>query len=138
MELLRRGTVIVAEGRAPVRDYVRGVLSRALPDVSQVCTTGSLAARDVIDSLASLAADTGPVVVVSGVHASSLDGLDLAEHAWRSPSPISVVLLCDVLTPEERTRARALEATLIEDPVGFGRLAEIVERLLDAAQPTLH
>ncbi len=138
MESSRRGTVIVAEGRGPVRDYVQGLLSRALPEVSQVSASGCVAAREVIDSLASLSSASGPIVVVSGVRSSGIDGLDLAEHVWRSGSPVSVVLLCGFPTVEERARARELAATLIEDPIGFGRLAEIVEALLGAPQPTLH
>lgn len=129
----------MAETRAPVREYVRGVLGRALPGVSQVCASGGAAAMAVIDSLGALTpGEAGPVVVVSGVRVSELDGLDLAEHAWRCPAPVSVVLLCGFPSEAERARARELEATLIEDPTGFGRLAEIVEELLATTQPTLH
>lgn len=130
------GTVVVAEERAPVREYVRGLLERALPGVAQVSACGGAAVLEVIDSLSSLEpSERGPVVVVSSVHMSDVDGLGVAEHAWCASSPVSVVLLGDS-TPDERARARALEAVLIEGPEGFSRLVAIVAQLL--TPPTIH
>ena len=130
------GTIVVAEERGPVREYVRGLLERALPGVSQVSACGGAAALEVLDSLSSLEPrERGPVVVVSSVHMSDVDGLGVAERAWCSSSPVSVVLLGDC-TGDERARAHALEAVLIEGPEGFSRLVAIVAQLL--TPPTIH
>ena len=129
------GTIVVAEERAPVRDYVRGLLERALPGVAQVSACGRAAALDVLDSLATLApSERGPVVLVMSGAAVS-DGLGVAAHAWASRSSVSVVLLGDS-TAEDRARARLFEAVLIEGPEGFARLAHVVAGLL--RPPTIH
>jgi CheY-like chemotaxis protein len=107
--------------------------------VSQVSACGGAAVLEVIDSLSSLRPDErGPVVVVSSVRMSDVDGLGVAEHAWCAGAPgapVSVVLLGDS-TPHERARARELEAVLIEGPEGFSRLVSIVAQLL--TPPTIH
>ncbi|MBN8613402.1 MAG: hypothetical protein J0L92_22605 [Deltaproteobacteria bacterium] len=131
IETEARGTVVVAEERAPVREYVRALLERALPGVAQVSATSSVDALEVLEALSAHAC--GPVVLVSGVHLCQVD--ELAEHVWGSSMPVSVVLLGGSDTPSDRARARQLEATLIEGPDGFRRLAEVVAELLT---PTLH
>ncbi len=134
-----RGTVVVAEERGAVREYVRGLLARALPGVAQVSASNGVAALEVLHSLTALDPhERGPVVVVSGVHLSDVDGLEVAERAWDSSSPVSVVLLGGSSTALDRERARSVEATLIEGPEDFTRLAEIVAQLLVDASPTVH
>ena len=60
IEAEARGTVVVAEERAPVREYVRALLERALPGVAQVSATSSVDALEVLEALN--ADPHGPVV----------------------------------------------------------------------------
>lgn len=126
-----RGTVVVAEERGPVREYVRGLLERALPGVAQVSATCGMDALEVLEALRD--ESPGPVVLVSGVELSNVDAL--AEHLWGATAPVSVVLLGGGSSASDRARARALEATLLEGPAAFTQLAETVAELLS---PTIH
>jgi hypothetical protein len=131
IETEARGTVVVAEERAAVREYVRGLLERALPGVVQVSAT---CGEDALAVLEALSADPhGPVVLISGVHLCQVD--ELAERVWGSSTPVSVVLFGGSGTPSDRARAHQLAATLIDGPDGFRRLAELVAELLT---PTIH
>ena len=123
--------VLIVDDEAPARARLKDVLADCSPDVSLALVGEAATARQALDLLGGTPAD----VVLLDIRMPEMDGIELAQHLQKLPTPPAIVFT----TAYDAYAIRAFEVHAIDyllKPIRAARLKDALTRALSTRNPS--